>query len=331
MWWPDRIHDLMTGYQTTAILKAAIELDLFRAFSDRPLGPGELARHCAADERGVRVLCDALTVLGLLEKTAAGHYRPAPGCAALLDPGSPSYLGDGALFWLAPELMARWDKLAECVRHGGATDEGTIAPNNPLWVKFAAGMGPPRALQAELVARLVLARAAPRRVLDIAAGHGAFGIALAKQAPEAIITANDWPAVLDVAERHAAAAGVADRFRLLEGDALEVDYGTGYDVVLLANFLHHFDRPTCEGLLRKTHGALARGGRAVVVDFIPNEDRVSPRTAALCGVTMLVETPRGDAHTRAEVEDMCRAAGFEALEHHDLPPTPHRTVIGCKP
>jgi 2-polyprenyl-3-methyl-5-hydroxy-6-metoxy-1,4-benzoquinol methylase len=329
MWWPDRVHGLLTAYQTSAILKASIELDLFRAFSGLPLGPDDLAKHCAADERGMRILCDTLTVLGLLEKTA-GRYSPAPGSACFLDSSSPSYLGDSALFWLAPELMARWDNLTEYIRHGGATDEGTIAPNNPLWVKFAAGMGRARSLQAELLAQLILARAAPRKVLDVAAGHGAFGLALATHAPDAVITANDWPTVLEVAKRHAAAAGVADRFRLLEGDALQVDYGCGYDAVLLSNFLHHFDRSTCELLLRKAYNALVRNGMAVVVDFVPNEDRVSPHIAALCAINMLVETPRGDAHTQVEVEDMCRAVGFNALECHDLPPTPHRAIIGRK-
>jgi 2-polyprenyl-3-methyl-5-hydroxy-6-metoxy-1,4-benzoquinol methylase len=83
------------------------------------------------------------------------------------------------------------------------------------------------------------------KILDIAAGHGMFGIAAAKQNPTANIYAADWKNVLEVAMRNAQAAGVADRFHQLVGSAFEADFGGDYDLVLIANFLHHFDSSTC--------------------------------------------------------------------------------------
>src|SRR5437763_11159619 len=90
--------------------------------------------------------------------------------------------------------------------------------------------------------------AAHCKVLDIAAGHGIFGIIMANKNPNAEIVAVDWPMVLQVAEENANKFGVGSRWKKLAGDAFTVDYGSGYDVVLLTNFLHHFDVPTCEKL-----------------------------------------------------------------------------------
>ncbi len=101
----------------------------------------------------------------------------------------------------------------------------------------------------------------PQKVLDIAAGHGLFGIGIARRNPQAQIVPVDWSAVLEVAKSNAAAAGVADRYQPIVGDAFGVEFGTGFDVVLLTNFLHHFDKPTCETLLRKIRASLARAGR----------------------------------------------------------------------
>jgi 2-polyprenyl-3-methyl-5-hydroxy-6-metoxy-1,4-benzoquinol methylase len=186
-------------------------------------------------------------------------------------------------------------------------------------------------MSSDLLAQLLRAgEGKPCKVLDIAAGHGLFGIAFARHNPNAQVTALDWPVVLEVAEENARAAGVAARHRLLPGSAFDVDYGAGYDVVLLTNFLHHFDVPTCEKLLRKVHAALGPGGRAVTLEFVPNEDRVTPPTAATFSMIMLGSTPAGDAYTFAEYQSMFRNAGFSRSELHPLPPTFQHVVISHK-
>jgi cyclopropane fatty-acyl-phospholipid synthase-like methyltransferase len=168
------------------------------------------------------------------------------------------------------------------------------------------------------------------RVLDIAAGHGLYGIAFAKQNPQVEVTAVDWPKVLEVAKENAQAVGVADRYHTKPGSAFDVDYGAGYDLILLTNFLHHFDKDTCGTLLRKVHAALADGGRAVTLEFIPNDDRVTPPQAASFSMQMLGGTPSGDAYTFAELEQMFQKAGFARSEMHELPPTVERVVISYK-
>ena len=329
---PEHFFETINAYQQTAVLKAAIELDVFTAIGEGRVTAAAIAQRCGASERGVRILCDYLVVIGFLTKDGS-RYGSTPDSAMFLDRRSPACIADSVKFLTSPMLTDGFKELAAVVRKGGTvvSPEGTLAPEHPIWIEFARAMASFMAFPAELLARLLGAESGEKwKVLDIAAGHGLFGITIAKHNPRAEIVALDWPNVLEVAKENAHAVGVANRYRTLPGSAFDVDYGSGYDLVLLTNFLHHFDIPTCEKLLRKIRAALADRGRVVTFEFIPNEDRVSPPVAAKFSMMMLGTTPSGDAYTFAEYEKMFRNAGFTASELHPLPPTPGRVVISQK-
>src|SRR5262245_55820971 len=165
------------------------------------------------------------------------------------------------------------------------------------------------------------------KVLDIAAGHGFFGITIAQRNPRAEVVAVDWPSVLAVATEHAHAGGVQDRHRTLPGDAFKVEFPGEFDVALVTNFLHHFDAATCTGFLKKVHAALKPGGRVVVLEFVPNPDRVSPPVPASFSLTMLAGTPSGDAYTLDELRLQLEQAGFRQISAHGLP-IPQTVVMG---
>ncbi|MCM3904663.1 MAG: methyltransferase domain-containing protein [Pyrinomonadaceae bacterium] len=329
---PHLFFQTANAYQRTEALKAAVELEVFTAIGEGKTSALEIADRCSAAERGIRILCDFLCVMGFLTKDGQS-YKLTPESALFLDKRSPAYLGDSLEFLLSPMLREGFKDLTGAVRKGGtvASEEGTIAPEHPIWVKFARAMTGMMAMPAQLMANLVDEKADRKlRVLDIAAGHGLYGIAFANKNPQTEVVALDWPNVLAVARENAGKAGIADRYQTIAGSAFDVDYGTGYDLVLLTNFLHHFDPPTCETLLRKVHAALADDGRAVILEFVPNEDRISPPETAGFGIVMLGSTPAGDAYTFPELERMCGAAGFARSEIHQLPPSIQQVVIAHK-
>src|ERR1051325_2637982 len=322
----------INAYQQTEALKAAIELEIFTAIGEGNRTAADIAKRCGASERGTRILCDFLCIMHFLNKEG-NQYSLTPDAAIFLDNRSPAYLGGVTEFISSRELMEGYTNFAEVVRRGGTlmTEGGTVAPDNPIWVKFARGMAPMMAMPAQLMAKLVDPAANSKlKILDIAAGHGLYGIEFAKNNPQAEVVALDWASVLEVAKENAQAAGVADRYSVIPGSAFDVDYGSGYDLVLLTNFLHHFDPSTNEKLLRKVHAALADGGRAVTLEFVPNDDRITPPEAASFSVTMLGSTPSGDAYTFAELERMFANAGFSGSELHPLPPSIESVVISRK-
>ncbi len=322
---PGRIHQALTSYQLAMALKGAIELEVFTHIAAGAITSDAIAPLCNGTEKGVRVLCDYLTVHGFLTK-ANGAYGLAPDTAALLDKQSPSYMGSVAGFFTHPAMVNKYRDVAALVRNGGATDH-TLAPNDNVWVEFARYMAPMFAIPASIAATHVTTPGEPAKVLDIAAGHGLFGIHVALHNPAAEITFQDWENVLEVARENATKMGIAGRFGTIPGSAFEVDLGTGYDVALMPNFLHHFDFATNVTLLKRVRTALKSGGLVAVIEFVPNEDRVSPPDGALFAMRMLGTTPSGDAYTFAEIDRMLREARFGAGESRSLAPAHQQLIL----
>jgi 2-polyprenyl-3-methyl-5-hydroxy-6-metoxy-1,4-benzoquinol methylase len=278
----------------------------------------------------MRILCDYLVVIQLLQKED-GIYRHTPTSAVFLDPRSPASLASISRILGNRTLREAAENLPEIVRTGRTTlpGVGSVEPDNPMWVDFAHAMAPMMAPMAAPLGQIALeGLTGPVRVLDIAAGHGLFGIEVARQNPAARIVAVDWKAVLEVARANAQKAGVADRYETLPGSAFDVDFRGPYDIVLVTNFLHHFDQKTCVELLRKVRAALKPGGRAAALEFVPNEDRVTPPMPAAFAMNMLIGTVAGDAYTFPELQAMYREAGFEKITGHPVPNGPHTVVMG---
>ena len=323
---PGRIHQALTSYQLAQAVKGAIELDLFTHIAAGAVTPSKIAILCGGTEKGVRVLCDYLTVHGFLAKSN-GEYSLLPDTAPLLNRNSPTYMGSVAQFFTHPVMIAKYNDVAELVRNGGAADH-TLEPNEPMWVEFARNMAPMFRLPASIAAPFLTTPGTPAKVLDIAAGHGLFGIHVATHNPAAEITFQDWDNVLDVARENTAKAGVTNRSHFIAGSAFEVNFGSEYDAALLPNFLHHFDFETNVTLLKKVRTALRPGGTAAIIEFVPNEDRVSPPDGALFAMRMLGTTPSGDAYTLAEISQMLEEAGFEPGATHTLAPAPQQLILG---
>src|SRR5215469_9976738 len=202
---PVLVWDTIHGYQRSAALRAAVDLDLFTTIGAGSTDVSTIAQQCEASERGVRILCDFLTIAGLLSKED-GRYGLTPTSSAFLDRRSPAEMTSVIRFLHSPKLLSTFANLTEVIKQGGTAlpHGGVTEPELDEWVTFAESMTPIMGPAAELIAELAIADGRrPTRVLDIAAGHGLFGILLAKRATEAHIVAQDWPNVLRIAERNA--------------------------------------------------------------------------------------------------------------------------------
>lgn len=327
---PFRLFQAINAYQLTEAIRSAIELDIFTAIAAGHTTAKALATQCRIAERGARILCDFLVVNEFLNKSGS-QYSLTDDSAMFLDRKSPAYMGSCTEFLLTDEIRQGFRDLTNAVRQGGCQQTYAHAPESPVWVAFARSMAPMMRMASQGMAEIVVGNERRTlKVLDIAAGHGLFGIAVLRANPKAEVTAVDWKNVLEVAQENAKKFGVADRYKNLPGSIFDVDIGMGYDLILLPNFLHHFDEPTNEQLLKKLHRAMKPGGRVATLEFVPNEDRVSPAMSAAFALIMLAETPAGDAYTRSELEIMFKRAGFSRHEFHAMPPSPHSVLVSTR-
>jgi 2-polyprenyl-3-methyl-5-hydroxy-6-metoxy-1,4-benzoquinol methylase len=330
---PMLFFETIRGLHHAFAVKAAVELDLFTTIAKGNSSAGEIAKACSASsERGIRILCDHLAVLGFLTKTD-GHYHLTQDSATFLDSRSPAYMGKAVQFLMHSEQFGNFGRLAETIRTGNQAGHSHLDPEDPIWLDFARGMAPMMFYAAQTIVQELQPALAPipqPKILDIAASHGMFGIMLAQQHHKAEIYALDWANVLQVAEENAQKAGLANRYHLIPGSAFSAEIGSGYDAVLITNFLHHFDPATNQTLLKKFYAAMNPGGQLVILEFVPDEQRLSPPPAALFALVMLANTEHGDAYTFPELARMCGNAGFKDVKLIQLEAGPEALVMARK-
>jgi 2-polyprenyl-3-methyl-5-hydroxy-6-metoxy-1,4-benzoquinol methylase len=208
-------------------------------------------------------------------------------------------------------------------------DEATGAE---FFAEFVEGLFPMSYQAAQTVGKHLGLPKATRTVsvLDIGAGSGVWGIALAHQSPHVTVRAVDWPRVLQVTSAIAQQHGVADRLQTAPGDLLEADFGTGHQVATIGHILHSEGRDRSRRLLRKTFKALAPGGTIVISEFVPKDDRTGPPTPLLFAVNMLIHTEAGDTFTFKEIAGWLEEAGFKNARQLEAP-APSPLILATRP
>jgi 2-polyprenyl-3-methyl-5-hydroxy-6-metoxy-1,4-benzoquinol methylase len=302
---------LAWGYSPPIILEAAVNWRVFDLLDQGPQTVGLLAAQSGASKRGLTAILNALVGLEFLVRRGT-RYALTPESAAFLVSTKPAY--HGAYFrHMSRQLVPNWLQLTEVVGNG----RPVIAANNQVegqqfFAEFVEGLFPLSYQAAQMLGEHlgIPKTASPVSVLDIGAGSGVWGIALARQSPHVTIHAVDWPAVLKVTRSVAKRHGVGDRLRTAAGDLLEADFGAGHQVATIGHILHSEGRERSRQLLRKTFAALAPGGTVVISEFLPNDDRTGPPTSLIFAVNMLLHTAAGDTFTFAEIAAWLREAGF---------------------
>lgn len=182
-------------------------------------------------------------------------------------------------FVMTNKIIEASQRLTETNRNGyTALDVPLAGEEVNEWVQFASSMQPMMGAAFQFIAELVTKNSTPAKVLDVAASHGMFAIAVARRAPSCEIVALEFPTVLEVTSENAKAAGFA--ITLLPGSAFTTDLGEGYDAALVTNLFHHFSIEDNIALMKRFHTALRPGGKMVILEMVPNDDRVTPPQAA---------------------------------------------------
>lgn len=309
---PERILGLAWAYAPPLVIEAAVRHRVFDVLADRALTLGELVEATGASARGPGAIANVLVGLGLLVRDDAERYALTPESAAFLVSQRPGFVG-GIFRHASTQLLPHWLHLTDIVGSGKpARAVHDAADGAAFFADFVEDIFPLSYPAARVLAdALDLARARGTvSVLDLGAGAGVWGIALAQASPHVTVCAIDWPDVLPVTRRVAERFGVGDRLRTVAGDLFDAEFGRDHQVAVLGHILHSEGVARCRALLRRAHAALAPGGTIAIAEFLVDADRRGPLPGLIFAVNMLVNTEAGGTYSFEEIAGWLMEAGF---------------------
>jgi len=319
----DIIYDLEYGVWKASVLKTALELDLFTQIAKGHRALKDIVKATQCNERGLRILLDALCPLGLLSKSE-GEYTLTPTSEAFLVRGKPTFYGDWCL-----QTQLAWkvrSRAAEAVRTGIAVGGDFSKPDTAeQWAADYAPVlitWPGKAERAkEIWETLGVTRETMPglHILDAACGPGIKSFVLAQADPSARVTALDFPKMLEVAARVAEAMGVKEQVAFHSGNVLVAEFGADqFDIILFGLILYYFNPEQLRGILRRAYKALRPGGLLVINEYIADEARCQAEIALMVAFQLFLFAPESKVYTFSEYREILEQVGFtNATQHGD--------------
>jgi SAM-dependent methyltransferase len=329
---PERLMELSFAYAPPLIISAGVSNKVFDSLENSAKTSEQVAEETGASARSLGILMNALVGLNLLKKDRQGKYSLTDESAAFLLSKKPATHA-GFFGTIAPQLISRWLQLADIVREGRpAVAVNQEAQGTEFFSQLVENIIPMSYPPAQKLGdHLKLAKAKNEiRVLDLAAGSGIWGIALAEKSPQVRVTAIDWAGMIPTTKRITQKFGVGDRFNYVEGDILEADFGNGYGIAILGHILHSEGEARSRQLLGKTFRALKSGGIIAIAEWLVNDDRTKPLPSLMFAVQMLVNTEKGDTFSFNEIKNWLEDAGFKMVRKLEAP-GPSPLVLATKP
>lgn len=329
---PERIMQFAWGYAPPLVLEAALKHGVFDVLDQGSKSLAELASATGTSERGLSAILNVLVGLQFLDKNGDGQFALTPESSAFLVSSRPGFMG-GFIRHTSEDLIPSWLHLNEIVRTGAPSAAVNQEPKGAEFFEHFVNdifpMSYPAAQDLAQYLRLDL-MSGEVRVLDLAAGSGVWGIALAQSASQVRVCAVDWPGVIPVTRKNAEKFGLADRFSYREGDLQQADFGEEHHVATLGHILHSEGEERGRKLLKKTFDALSSGGTIAIAEFLVNADRTGPVNGLIFAVNMLVNTDTGNTWSFEEISSWLTDAGF--VEARTLPSRgPSPLILANKP
>jgi demethylspheroidene O-methyltransferase len=323
-----RLFDLLAGFTHSQVLMAVVELELPAKMMDGPRSAAELAAAASVPPERMATLLDAGVALGLFTRSRRGAYglsrlgaalEGVPGLKPMIRHHRVLYrdLADPAAFFRGEtetELAGFWPYVF-----------GAAAAEDPDTARIYSGlMAESQVLVAEDTLRAVRF-AGVEHLLDIGGGTGAFLEAVGRATAIPRLTLFDLPAVVPDATRRFAAAGLAERVRIVPGSFRDDPLPEGADTISLVRVLYDHADATVAELLARVFEALPPGGRLIVSE--PMRGARRPERAGDVYFSLYCMAMRtGRARTPGEIAALARAAGFTEIASRE-PARPYVTRV----
>lgn len=297
----------MFGMPMSRVTIAGVRMGVFERLARGPATADELARDIGAAPDGMLLLLESLAALDHVERER-GTYSLTRAARKWLDPASDTYVGTHIQNCF--DYWEWWGRLEEVIRTGKGVEIHDFPPGDPRWHRYIRGQFELARLSAREVAGALRLPPRPRRLLDVAGGHGWFAAELCRHHPGLQATVIDLPASAAVGREIISEQGMADRVTHVDGDIMSADLGGPYDGALCFNIVHHLSPEQNVALLRRIRAALSPDGMIAVLDlFMPPRD-IRADAGAILGLFFYL-TSSAATYTEDQLREWLAAAGFD--------------------
>ena len=300
-------------------------LGVFEALHESPASAAGLAERLSLDPLGAETLLTTLQTLGYVEGDGSMFRNTAVSKRQLVS-SSPESIAT----FVGAQADLHWQTLAllpEAVRDGTAyAMHEERQDETDRWRAYIRGLFEISRPEHEANAALVPVEK-PRRLVDVAGGHGAFSMAMCGRHPGLEATVLDLPPSVAVGREIVEEQGFSDRVSFQEGDVFEVGLGEDVDVVSAFNLIHHLPEERDRELCRMARAALRPGGCFVIGDSARPEPGEEVSEHGAISSLLFYAWSHSRNFTPSEIRGWMREAGFAEVETHRNERSPWRIVV----
>jgi SAM-dependent methyltransferase len=283
-------------------------LGVYEALASGPLTANEVAARCGGHPPAMGKLLNALAGCGYLVFDR-GRFGLSPPARKWLLPDAGQPLHDKMLFqFLEWEYV---EHIGDFVRTGRPVDiHSTMTAEE--WGTYQRGMRSAASTWAPEVGRRTPVPKGAKDMLDIGGSHGLLSAAICRRHPGLRSVILDLPEAVEHAAPILAGEEMGERITHRAGDVLGDDLGAeAWDVVLMANLVHHFDDATNRLLAKKIARALRPGGVFVIQElYRPHTPNEAGQVGALLDLYFALTSESG-TWSFEEMADWQREAGLK--------------------
>ena len=293
----NKILDLAYAFQKSRVLLTAHELNIFSILGDTSKSAKAISEEIPANKDAVERLLNALVSMDIIDKEGT-RYSNTRTSYSLLVRDNPNYM---SCLDHINNLSKSWTHLTEAVQEGKPAGRDNNGPRTDKELnQFIAAMHwRATKLAPEIVKNLDLKNI--ETAIDIGCGSGAIGMEMLKVNPNIDLTLFDFPEVIDITKKHIERKSLTGMVKTLEGDLLDDNIGSGYDLVIISQVLHSYSIWDSLAIMHKVFSAMNYGGTLVVHEFLLDEKRTSPEYNTLFSLNMLLNSGGGNVLTENDL------------------------------
>ena len=329
----EQISNIAFGFMASKALFVALHCNIFTNLSSKPKSSKTLAEEINIPENRITTILTALNSIGLLIRED-NIYRNSAGAENFLVKGAPHDFGEYLRLQIDRQMYGFMQQL-----EGIVTDD--ISPDYidsyAKWMKnkkeariysesqHAGSLGP------GLTLSRMIDFSGVDHLLDVAGGTGGFAIRLCQENPKLSVSILDFPNVVAVGKEKVGEAGLSHKINFISGDALDYDWPTNCDAVLMSYLYNGVPGDAIPELARRAYEILNPKGIYIVHDFMVEDNRSGPKLAALWQLQHLAFTPEAKSITPSWVFNIMEGVGFSDINVAELIPGMTKVVWGRKP